>query len=234
MDFSVRSTEKERMDSFDMPQNELDRNLLELEIINRWLGGYAVSFSGLARLKPDRGRKWSVADLGCGGGDGMVAMSEYLSRKGVQARFTGIDANPAALLYARSRCKAYPGFEWKTIPFQEFDGSTTDILHCSLFAHHFFGEDLQRLVQVLGSARKGFIVNDLHRHPLAYYSIRLLTRLFSRSPLVRHDAPLSVARGFSRSELEEIFRPLALKFDLELRWQWAFRWRLTGIRRENA
>jgi hypothetical protein len=138
-----------------------------------------------------------------------------------------------ALHYAATRCKAYPECEWKAMPFQVFDGSGSDVIHCSLFAHHFYGEDLRDLVRVLGQARKGFVFNDLHRNPLAYYGISILTRLFSRSYLVRHDARVSVARGFSRSELETLFLPLSEEFELDLRWKWAFRWCLTGKRREK-
>jgi hypothetical protein len=48
------------------------------------------------------------------------------------------------------------------------------------------------------------IINDLHRHFFAYYSIRTLTTLFSKSPMVRHDAPVSVRRAFRPAELLKI------------------------------
>jgi SAM-dependent methyltransferase len=232
-DFSKRNTNSELMDSFEMNQNELNINLLELEIINRWLGGYAVSFSGLSRLDLKPGIEYSVLDLGCGGGDGLIAMEAFLKKKHIHARFTGLDANPKALVYAQNRCKDYPRFSWQQAPFQNIDAQETDIFHCSLFAHHFYGEDLHKLVEVLGRARHGFVVNDLHRHPLAYYGISVLTRLFSRSYLVRHDARLSVAKGFSKTELQQLFAPLQAQFHLDLRWQWAFRWCLTGIRKKS-
>ena len=50
------------------------------------------------------------------------------------------------------------------------------------------------------------IVNDLHRHQLAYLSIVVLTRLFSRSVMVRNDGPLSVRRAFRMDELAGIAR----------------------------
>ncbi len=72
-------------------------------------------------------------------------------------------------------------------------------------------------------ARTGFFINDLHRHPLAYYSIRWLTGLFSRSYLVKNDAPLSVRRGFSRSELKSLLEAAGIT-NYSIRWRWAFRW----------
>ena len=72
----------------------------------------------------------------------------------------------------------------------------------------------------------GFFINDLHRHFLAYHSIRLLTRAFSKSRLVKNDAPISVTRGFSRIDWSNILAAAGLE-DYELRWKWAFRWLLT-------
>ena len=73
------------------------------------------------------------------------------------------------------------------------------------------------------NAEKGFFIADLHRHPLAYYSIKWLTGLFSKSYLVKNDAPLSVLRGFSRKEWESLLTKAGIK-NYSIRWKWAFRW----------
>jgi hypothetical protein len=72
-------------------------------------------------------------------------------------------------------------------------------------------------------ARLGIVINDLHRHPIAYHSIKILTRLFAKSPLIRHDAPLSVARGFSREELDKIMQKAGIT-SYTISWRWAWRW----------
>jgi hypothetical protein len=81
------------------------------------------------------------------------------------------------------------------------------------------------------NSRLGFFINDLQRNPLAYHSIKILTALFSRSYMVKNDAPLSVLRGFSKSELESMMKtafgePVTITF--EIHWKWAFRWLLIG------
>jgi hypothetical protein len=55
-------------------------------------------------------------------------------------------------------------------------------------------------------AKRRVLVNDLHRHRVAYFSIRALSFLFSRSRMVRHDGPVSVLRAFRPSELLDIAR----------------------------
>ena len=68
----------------------------------------------------------------------------------------------------------------------------------------------------------GFFINDLHRHTLAYYSIKTLTKVFSSSYLVRNDAPLSVARGFTKEELQRLCIEARINTAL-INWKWAFR-----------
>ena len=88
-----------------------------------------------------------------------------------------------------------------------FSDNAFDVVTASLFFHHLSDDDC---VRVLGSmyrvARRMIIVNDLHRHLLAYLSIVVLTRLFSRSVMVRNDGPLSVRRAFRMDELAGIAR----------------------------
>ena len=70
---------------------------------------------------------------------------------------------------------------------------------------------------------KGFFINDLHRHWLAYYSIQNITRIFSRSYLVKNDAPLSVARGFKKDEWKELMKNAGIQ-NYSISWRWAFRY----------
>jgi hypothetical protein len=55
------------------------------------------------------------------------------------------------------------------------------------------------------------LVNDLHRHRVAYASIRLLSRLFSHSVMVKHDGPVSVRRAFRPLELENLARRAGIR-----------------------
>jgi hypothetical protein len=57
---------------------------------------------------------------------------------------------------------------------------------------------------------------------LAYYSIKWLTRLFSKSYLVKNDAPISVERGFIKKEWENLCGLAGIK-PVSIQWQWAFR-----------
>ncbi|SNC76105.1 Methyltransferase domain-containing protein [Hymenobacter gelipurpurascens] len=230
MNFRHRATAEELMDDLSLASDELRRNLDELETINTWLGGYAPVLDALQRLRPQfpAGRPLRLADLGSGGGDTLRQIARWARKRGLAIELTGIDANPFMLEYAASKSQAYPeiSYQQADIFSQEFQQQPYDILTASLFCHHFTSEQLTGMLPLWQQqAQLAVVINDLHRHPLAYYSIRWLTRLFRGSYLVQHDAPLSVARAFTRHDWQQLLRASGIA-RYALRWRWAFRWQV--------
>ena len=222
------------MDDLTLASEELRQNLDELETINTWLGGYAPVLNALARLRPyfPPGRPLRLADVGSGGGDTLRQIARWARRHGVAVELVGVDANAFMLEYARTKCLDYPeiSFQQADIFSPEFQRQSFDILTASLFCHHFPDAQLApMLAQWHRQAGLAVIVNDLHRHPLAYHSIRWLTRLLNGSRLVRHDAPLSVARAFRRPDWHALLHRAGIS-RYDLRWRWAFRWQLVTVK----
>jgi 2-polyprenyl-3-methyl-5-hydroxy-6-metoxy-1,4-benzoquinol methylase len=227
-DFSQRSKAIEIMDDLSCSGPEVDQTLAELEFINKWLGGNAVTLNGLDSLLSRCAAPVKIADLGCGGGDMLMLIADKLRRKKFAAQLTGIDANANIVAYAEKNTAAYSeiNFQAADIFSDEFRKQKFDLVFATLFFHHFTREQLIDLFEHLHkNTRCGIVVNDLHRHALAYYSIKWLTKLFSKSPMVVNDAPLSVHRGFTRDELVEIVKSAGIS-SYSLKWRWAFRWQL--------
>ena len=222
---ATRSHQPELMDAPDIPAEELWRTLDELALINRWLGGYRPSIAGLRKLLPAGCSRFRLLDVGCGGGDVAKRVHAWATRNRLDARILGIDLQPAAVAYARRQSADLGGLEFSEQDLFELpDEPTFDVVHAALVLHHFDAASLPRaLRKMFGLARWGVVVNDLHRHPIAYHSIALLTRLLSRSRLIRNDAPLSVKRAFRRGELLELGAEAGLP-PASIRWHWAFRW----------
>ena len=160
-----------------------------------------------------------MLDVGAGGSD----LPRALAPIGRQFEITALDVNPRVSNFARKHGRPITSVVGSAhaLPFDE---KSFDIAHVSLFLHHCTDEEAGTLLNNLSRiARYGIIINDLHRHAIAYVSISLLTRIFSRSALVRHDAPVSVLRGFLRSELAALV-PARLQPAVSISWHWAFRW----------
>ncbi|MBC6401853.1 MAG: methyltransferase domain-containing protein [Ekhidna sp.] len=222
-----RSDALEIMDDLSISGPAIDQTLKELNIINRTLGGNAISLSGFRKLIKNL-PSFTLADLGCGGGDIMKEMASWSRRGRKKGLFIGVDANPHVIDYAKRNTVNFSEISYQSVNIfnREFKQQTFDIIHCCLFLHHFSKEDLIQLFRYFKkNARVGIIVNDLHRHPIAYWSISVLTRLFSKSSMVRHDAAVSVTKGFKRKELIDILKQAGIN-NYKLNWRWAFRWKL--------
>jgi 2-polyprenyl-3-methyl-5-hydroxy-6-metoxy-1,4-benzoquinol methylase len=214
------------MDDLECHGEVVDQTLRELEVINRLLGGDYVTITGVAELIRKSGKNiFTIADLGCGGGDLAMKMIKWGKKKGVRLNVVGIDANPHIIDYARRQYDQV-SFEAMNIFSQDFKNRKYDILTATLFIHHFDDDQLVELLSSMKSqARTGVVVNDIHRHAFSYHSIKWLTRFFSKSAMVKFDAPLSVRRAFKKKELMEILERAGIS-NYSLRWKWAFRWQL--------
>ena len=225
-DFPNRSYQKELLDSDNIPFEDIKRNMQELEFINKYLGGHKITLDGVKHLlntnKPIS--QLTIAEIGCGGGDNLKAIYNWCKHKRIVISFIGIDINADCISYAKENCcKLNAEFvvsDYKLVDFK----IRPDIIFSSLFCHHFTNEELiKQLKWMKENSSLGFFINDLHRHPLAYYSIKWLTKIFSKSYLVKNDAPLSVLRGFKKEEIKSLINLSTCKM-VNLNWKWAFRW----------
>ncbi len=236
--FDVRSAEEEMMDDLKCAGDEVRQTLHELEMINRLLGGNKVTINALSRMvEPYRGRRLSVADLGCGSGEMLRLIRKWSDRNGFDLSLTGIDANAFIVDHARRETPASMNikYEVKDIFSPDMDLERFDVVIGTLFFHHFTtGQLTEFFAGVRSRVKVGLIVNDIHRHPLAFHSIRWITAGLSKSPMVRNDAPLSVLRAFKRRELVEILQNAGFS-TYSIRWMWAFRWQvIAGSQKKMA
>ena len=234
--FSNRSYEKELMDDLNAEGEVLTQTLKELKIINKLLGGNNVTTSALESvIKKYPKSSYTIADVGCGGGDMIRIMAKWAKEKNVDCQFIGIDANPNIIQAAEKNLKDLSNvkFVCQNVFDRNFLQEKVDIITCTLFTHHFTDEELILMFQNFKeSTGIAMVINDLHRNPLAYYSISLLTQLFSKSTMVKNDGPLSVLRSFRRKELENLIKTSGFhRFDLD--WKWAFRWRAVAFSQES-
>jgi len=232
-DFKSRSTEKELLDRNDIPFADIKKNMEELEIINSRLGGHRITIDGVRKLISEfknllqNQGYLTIVEIGCGGGNNLAAIADWAKKKSINLKLIGVDINPDCIAFAREKNKALDiEFICDDYKIAVPRIGVSDIFIASLFCHHFNEEEFQKLIRrMITLSRAGFVINDLHRHPVAYYSIKYLTKIFSKSYLVKNDAPLSVLRGFKRNELEDAFKNVDKEY-YYIKWKWAFRWQI--------
>jgi len=218
--FLSRSYKPEMMDDFSIEDDRIDRALEELKLVNRFLGGISTTGSAINKLVKANHpmNELKILDVGSGASDILVA----LKRKFKDLEITSIDINKRASRYLKN--DSFINYivcgDVKAIPFKD---SKFDLIHASLFFHHFKEEEIKNILTNLSPLCKhAIIINDLRRSIFALFGIKLLTGLFSRSDMVKSDAPLSVKRGFTKTELKNIMDEL--NYNYIIKRKWAFRW----------
>jgi 2-polyprenyl-3-methyl-5-hydroxy-6-metoxy-1,4-benzoquinol methylase len=238
MSFAERLDRLELLDAAYIPVTDLERNLVELDIINRRLGGHRITLAGLQRLLETPAartvleqRPLRICEIGCGGGDNLWVIDRWATRRNIRLDIVGVDMKAVCTQFAARKAWSHPT-SWITRDYREA-AVDADVIFSSLFCHHFSDEALPPMLQWMHShASCGFFINDLHRHPLAYHSIKWLTSTFSRSYLVKNDAPLSVQRAFRRDDWKRYLTQADLP-QASIYWEWAFRW-LIVVQKLNA
>ena len=226
VDWHQRSTAPEHMDDTSVTGADVEAALTEIAYVNRFLGGIPTTLAALrqcAGLQP--GQSLSLLDLGTGAADIPVAIVRWARARDIDVHIDAVDVNPAICALARDNVAAYPEItiheaDVFALPFVP---ESFDFVHCAMFLHHFPQAEAAQILRIMHQfARKGVIVNDLHRHRMAFYAIKWLARILSRSPMFRHDAPLSVLRGFRRRDFEELAHLSGLD-RLVIKRRWPFR-----------
>lgn len=223
--FSHRSYEQELLDAPNIPKELLFKNLRELDTVNRLLGGHSITLAGIKALLTDKNKTYKIIDIGCGGGDAMKQIVKWSRSNEFKVELIGVDMNSDAIDFMKKECSEYTEIKGVVSDYREYlkENQDVDIVHCSLFCHHLKDDELKELLLYMDKyARTGFIINDLHRNWFAYYSIKFLTRLLNGSTLVKNDAPLSVLRGFKKSEWMTILNSTKTT-NYSVEWKWAFR-----------
>jgi len=220
-----RSYEPEILDRPNHPPAEIARAMRDLSRINRWLGGTSTLWEPLAALIEEHNlRAFTLLDAGTGGGDVPRAVVARAAALGLEARAVGIDLDPVTVSYAASQTHhgptgprgerqdlssriAFVGADALRLPFPD---RSFDFVTSSMMFHHFREEAAARLLAELARvARRAVIVNDLERNLVSWAVISVLVP-FAESPMVRHDGPLSVLRGWTAAELASVARAAGL------------------------
>lgn len=160
---NTRSTELELLDLGHYTPEEYEDCLIKLDQIGRYLGGDQATYWGFRQIEEPI---HSILDVGCGGG----LFTMRLAEKYPAAKVLGIDLDPNAIAFAKKHLKP-------NLPVRFEEGKDLsegfDVVTCTLVCHHMSDDDLIGFLQKATSvAKKGVVINDLHRHPLAYYSFK--------------------------------------------------------------
>ena len=211
-----RSYQQELMDDFSIQDERIDTALVELKIINKYLGGISTTKSALELTIRNNNDEVKILDIGSGSSDNLIAAKNSFPN----IRISSLDKNLRTLTATKNLIPKINSDAF----YLPFKNNSCDLVHVALFLHHFNEDQIKKLLnEFLRISKKGIIINDLERSYFALLGIKLLTILFSKSEMVKHDAPISVKRGFSKSDLINLFNEQNIA-NYTIKRKWAFRW----------
>lgn len=197
------------MDDPAADRGELDRSLRFIRGVNRRLGGTSATLGYLKTWSVDwpAGAVVRVLDIGTGSADIPLAIVRWARGCGLRVHVTGIDAHATTLALAREQVGDDPDVELVRADalslMDHYEPGSFDYAHAGMFLHHLDDIEVLTVLRVMDRlSTRGLIWNDLVRGPVEAGVIRLLT--LGRSMMVRHDAAVSVAAGFTRREVLDI------------------------------
>ncbi len=200
---ALRSREEEQMDAPQLDPAVFARILNDLGRVNSWTFARRPTISFLTRAIGDA-RRFRLLDVGFGQGDMLRTIARWARRYGLTAELVGVDLNPKSVAIAEAATPAELGIEYRTGDYRDLVGGF-DFVVSNLVAHHMTDDQLHEFLRYMeAEARRGWIVNDLHRHRFAYLGYPLLCRLMGWHRIVREDGQLSIARSFRTAEWRAI------------------------------
>jgi ubiquinone/menaquinone biosynthesis C-methylase UbiE len=206
-----RSEQTELLDEDGHDPAELASNFRDIERVNQLLGGTSTVLRHLWPLldRVPADRPATILDLATGSADIPLAISRGARRRGRAVRIVASDYADDILALAGERVGGNPDislarYDARDVPLPD---RAFDVVLCSLALHHFPPDDAVRVLREMDRlAGSGFVLNDLRRGWLGWVAAWFAARLTTRNRLTRNDAPLSVRRAYTVSELDGLLR----------------------------
>lgn len=205
----------------------VEHTLGQIARANWWFGGTLALRFALRTLLGDApaGTRASLLDIGTGAGDLPLAARRWAARRGIELRPLGLERSQvAARMAARSGVATILGCAGQ-LPIRP---KSVDLVLMNLFAHHFAPASVVRLLREADRiARRGVIVSDLRRSPVAATGFWLGASALGFDRVTIRDGVTSVRRGYSAASLAALLSDAGVRGTVHRRpgWRLVALWR---------
>lgn len=192
--------------------------------VNQLLG----CFHGTVKLFKKLPLTTSIMDVGCGAGLFIL----HLSRLFPNMKFHGVDISAEAIAMALDEKYKF-STDTKNVTFEQlpqpelsYNESSVDVILANMVCHHMSDQEFILFLQQAEHVVKNqIIINDLHRHTIAYCFYYIFSPIIFRDRLITHDGLISIKRGFIRKELKALLDQANIRH-YQIKWCFPFRWRV--------
>ncbi|MCR8630659.1 methyltransferase domain-containing protein [Paenibacillus radicis (ex Xue et al. 2023)] len=208
-----RAIELELMDDFSIGGPELREALQHLRRLNRIFGAAKPTLYGVRQLWAEAGKpsRLSILDIGSGSGDVNRYLLQWADVNRIDLKITLVDITEEACEEAKQLFLNEPRIHVMQHDLFALPDAYADVITGTQFVHHFAAEELPAVVdKMLKTSQLGVVINDIHRHWIAWAAVWITARLISNNRYILHDGPLSVAKGFRSADWKRLGKALGL------------------------
>ncbi len=195
---------EEEMDATTLPDGHYARVIADLARINALTLAARPTLAFFRRIAELRGASRAplrLLDVGFGHGDMLRRIARLAERMDVSVELVGIDLNPRSAVSASAATPTDLPIRYCTGDYRNLAGQGWDMIVSSLVAHHMSMSERADFIRFMETeARRGWLINDLHRRRLPFIGYPALATLAMVDPIVRRDGQLSIARSFRAGE----------------------------------
>jgi ubiquinone/menaquinone biosynthesis C-methylase UbiE len=219
----TRSADLELLDGERLDPDELRTNLREMAMLNRLPGGIGDSVRAVERLLDGKADA-TVLDIGTGGGDFVRRLARERAAHVIAADVSADVLEITRRNLADTKDVTVLQADVLALPLGDAE---VEVAHASMLIHHLEPPDVARALREMRRvARRGIVINDLRRGPIALAVTAATVLALSRGAYTRHDGVLSARRAYTLRELDQLAAEAGLRVVART---WSFWPRVTTI-----
>lgn len=197
----------ERMDDPHCDKKRLFKTYQHFKWMNPILGNWSAITSHLILpfLKSQSIKKVRILDIGCGGGDVLIAMYKKLIKVGFEVEALGIDPDINAQEFRNEAVKNLPGLSFRCGWSHDIKDKF-DLIISNHVLHHLNEKELSSLKNECERLSDGLVLlNDLRRSAIAYSLYSAIAWPLHLSSFAWIDGRISIRRAYDEYELNQLF-----------------------------
>src|SRR5438128_4880387 len=193
------------------------RQLRDIARLNALFGGTRAVLRELEpvfeRRRRERGKgkgeTWTLLDVGTGSGDIALATRAAARRRGIDLTAIGLELNPTAARIASAAGVPTIVADGNALP---LGPRSVDVIVASQVLHHLPRAVAVRWIAAFDRvARRAVVLADLRRSRLAMVGVWAAAIGLAMNGITRRDAVLSLRRGYTKGEFEEMLRQAGVR-----------------------
>lgn len=199
----------EQMDRDNCDPTLLQNTYRQFSTINWLLSQWRRIYRGELRPLMQKGKSYTLLDIGFGGGDVSVNLAKWAQKDGIDLRVTAIDTDRRAVDFVQRHYPDSP-VTWRHTSSSDLvaDHQTFDFVISNHLLHHLDNNQVKFMTEEVKSlARRKVIFNDIERSDIGYVLFNLFSRPVFWNSYITEDGLTSIKRSFTFGELQDIAPP---------------------------